>query len=251
MKKALYIVSIAVLFLTGHAGAKTEMGNDLALYLDEAMGNKALTKELVEGSRGINYYFRYMQIMTREAGRENGRPYIKLTLMEPASYYIAKCKVIKPHSLLLLMTEPESREGDTLALTAKVESVDTDKSILYLNPVIVKAKDLAAPKRGKEMIYETHSDATVYQFTAVGGKPVNITQADRDLIPWLDIENPKKAGKVKDAIQKSYTKEGWADYLLGELERRKTGKDSKRGDAARRAGLIVGLTNAPVLTDAE
>jgi hypothetical protein len=250
MKKIL-LMSVSVLLLSAAANvdAKTENGNDLCLYLDEAMGNKALTKELVSDTKGKNYFFRYMKIISRKAGRENGRPYIQLSLMEPSSYYVVRCKVIKPQSLLTLMNDPESREGDAIAMTAKVEKVDVENSVIYCNPVIVRHKDRIAPKRGKEMLYEVDPRATVYQYTAVEGKPVNITQADRDLIPWLDIEDPGKAKKVKDEIQKSYTRAEWADYLLKALEERKGGKSSKLADSARRAGLIVGQTNAPVLTD--
>jgi hypothetical protein len=252
VKKTLFVfVSVLMLFASIHADAKTENGNDLCLYLDEAMGNKKETEWLVSETKGKNYYFRYMKIIARKAGRENGRPYIKLSLMEPSSYYVVRCKVIKPNSLMLLMQDPESREGDCVAMTAKIEKIDTDASVIYCNPVIIRTKDREAPKRGKEFLYETDPNAVVYQFTALEGKLVTITAADQDIIPWLSVKDTDKAAKLKEEIQSQYTKEEWHAYLTGELDKRKSGKHSKRGDAARRAGLIIGQTNAPVLTDAE
>jgi len=94
-----------------------------------------------------------------------------------------------------------------VAATGVVESADPAARTVVLNPVIVRYKDVRAPKVGKEMLAERDSSAVVYSFT--GGKTaVNVSRRDADLIAD-EKEMIKKLGK-----------EGWANYLIGEIAKR-------------------------------
>lgn len=249
MKKISCLMLAVVIFSAVAALAKTENGNDIALYLEEAKGDKKKFAQLVSESKGKNFYFRYLEIMDMKSGRENNRPYITLTTMEPSSYFVVQFTVVKPVSLMKLMEEPESKRGTAIAVTGQIASVDLAKEKIILNPVIVQTKDRLTPKRGREMLGEIDPSARYYSFTGADGKPVSISYADKDILPWAGIENPAKAAKMKEEIQAQYTKEEWAEYCLNLLEQRKAGKQEARADAARRAGIISGATNAPVLSE--
>lgn len=228
--------------------AKTENGNDLVLYLDEAEGDKILLKELIGDTGSKNYYFRYLEILSMKAGRDSRGPYITIKTMEPSSYWTVAFTVTKPLSLKLLMEEPISEEGKAIGVTGKISKIEPEKELIILSPVIVKHKDRLAPKRGKELYGEINPEALYYTFTGVKGKKITISYADKDILPWSDIEDEKERAKLKKKIQIQYTKEEWFEYLEKKLAERHGGKADKDREAAMRAGIVMGATNAPVLS---
>ncbi len=75
-------------------GAATENGNDMCLSLSEAMEAEDLDEieSLREESKGVNYFFRYLEILEIKSGREGGRPYADILTREPSSYLKLKFK---------------------------------------------------------------------------------------------------------------------------------------------------------------
>ncbi len=252
MKKLHYLLLlVVVLFSAVSALAKTENGNDIALYFEEAKDNKKEFARLVDGTKGKRYFFRYLEIMNMKSGRKDGRPYVTIITIEPSSYFIVKFTVVKPYSLTMLMQDPISKNGTALALTGVISEVDRQSETITLNPVVLRHKDRSTPKRGTgtELLGEVDPTARYYSFTGAEGKPVVVSYGDRDILPWTAIEDPKKAAELKEEIQAQYTKAEWADYLTKLLEERKSGKKQAFKDAAMRAGVIRGSTNAPILAE--
>jgi len=233
--------------------ARTENGNDICLYLSEAIEakNRGELKHLKEVSKGINYFFRYLEIIEMKSGRTGGRPYIDIVAREPGSDFTLRFTVKKKRSLTRLLEEPESRRGSTIAVTGRAISIDEKGKVMVLDPVIVRHKDRKTPKRGKELLGEVDPTARYYSFTAVKGKKVELSYADRDILPWGLIEDPAERGRAKRATLQQYTDEEWADYLLNELAKRDKIKASGLIEAKTKAGIIRSSTNAPALTKEE
>jgi hypothetical protein len=185
--------------------ARTSNGNDFALYYDEAKTDHE-RKELLDDAKGRPHFFRYLMISELEKGDQKGRPFIVIRAFEPASHMDVKMFVSKRVSLGKLSEEPVSTIGDAIAVTGVVTGIK-DNTIL-LNPVVVRYKDRLYPKRGKELLYEVDPTATFYSFTG-GKKAVNLTYQDRDLL------------QHKSSILSSRGRQGWAEFLLQEVEKRK------------------------------
>lgn len=204
---------MAVPVARGEAGG-TANGNDLALFFSEAKSDTE-RKALVAAAVEKQHFFRYLKITERVDSVEDRNPIVRLTTLEPSSGYSVKFIVRKTMSLEVLKRDPPCKVGDTIAVTGVVRSVDKTTKNIILNPVIVRLRDRAAPKAGKEMLYEIDPSAIVYSFT--GGKfPVNVSKRDADLL------------SREAEIMGSRGKNGWAEYLRDEIEKR-----DKAANAAR------------------
>lgn len=185
---------------------KTPSGNEFALYLTEAKTD-AEQKALVSKALGQQHFFRYLRVVTLQEGETNGFPYVFLSMTEPSSQMTVWCTVMKSLSLAKLKEEPVTKVGDCVALTGVMVIADINKKLIVLNPVIVRYKDLPAPKPGKELLAERDSSAVVYSYT--GGKnPVNVTRRDEDL-----LQHEKE-------ILGSQGKDAWSQFLLKEIAKR-------------------------------
>ena len=195
------------LALTGIAAfGNTPNGNELALYLTEAK-TTAEQRALINDALGKQHFFRYLRVVTKQEGETNGYPFVFLAMKEPSSQLTVWCTVMKTISLEKLQEEPVTKVGDCVALTGVVAIVDLNKKLIVLNPVIVRYKDLPAPKPGKELLAERDSSAVIYSFT--GGKnPVNVSKRDADLLTH-----------EKEMLE-SLGKDGWSQYLLKEIAKR-------------------------------
>lgn len=231
---------ILSLLIIHHASAKTENGNDFCLYLDEAIQakDKGEIKYLKEESKNVNYFFRYLAVSQIKGGRLSGRPYIDIVAQEPSSYFNIKFRVKKKISLTKLLEEPETKQGSAVAVTGKIKSIDTRKKLIVLSPVIIRYKDRLAPKVGKESLGEVDSTATYYSFTAVKGKKVSLSYADKDLIDKNRSRIPKFTASYEE-------KEAWADFLIKEKAKRDKIRAKKLIDAKIKAGIMKGSTEAP------
>lgn len=245
--RVLFLIVLSLAFVVSQVKGATDNGNDLALYLSEAKDNKTAFDEIVKDTPEKNYYFRYLEIINMDSGRQNGAPFVHVECMEPSSYFKVEFTITKPVSLTKLMEEPVTKEGDAIAVTGKIGSIDAKKEIIILNPVIVRHKDRLTPKRGKELLGEVDPTARFYSFTGAGGKRVEVSYGDKDILPWSSLESEAEQQKLKEKIQLQYTKEEWADYLLAKLAQRSDETKDKKKDAAIRAGIVAGSTNAPVL----
>lgn len=248
MKKAFGVVFMMFVVVLS-VSAKTENGNDLALYLDEAKDNKKQFDLLASETGENNYYFRYLEIVNMDSGRQNGAPFIHIKANEPSSYFTVEFTVTKSVSLQLLMQEPVSKPGEAIAVTGKIEKLDQKKRLIVLNPVIVRHKDRLERKRGKEMLYEVDQNAVYYSFTGAAGKLVQLKYADRDLLPGSDEPDPVKAAKILADAQKNYTKAEWADHLLAQIAVRDEERRQQANRAAINAGIVRGATNAPIIPE--
>ena len=206
MRAQQIIIGVALLLGVAVSGAvaKTSNGNDFALYYIEARTDPE-RKELVDDARGRPHFFRYLQIMELEKGEKDGRPFIAIVAFEPASYMDVKFFVSKRVSLSKLSEAPVSTIGDAIAVTGVIKSVA--KNTITLSPMVVRHKDRLSPKRGKEMLYEVDPGATFYSYTG-GKKAVSLTYKDRDLL------------QHRDQVLAKGGKQGWADFLAGELAKR-------------------------------
>jgi ribosomal protein L14 len=192
----------------------TPSGNEFARDLAEAKTPSA-RKMILDDALGKQHFFRYLRIVNLEQGESGGNPFIELTTREPSSGMTVKLKVMKSLSLATLKEAPASGVGDAVAVTGVIQSADPVKRVMVLNPVVVRYKDLLAPKVGKEMHYERDSSGIVYSFTG-GKEAVNVSKRDEDLL------------KNEGTIIAERGKDGWARYLLDEIAKR-----DKAADAAR------------------
>ena len=210
--KILQIILIALLFLgTGavQSLAKTDNGNDFALYYSEC-ATDAERKALLDDAKGRPHFFRYLQIMEMEKGEQGGRPFIAVLAFEPASFMDVKFYITKRISLQKLSEEPTSTIGDAIAVTGRIESIDANT--ITLNPVVIRHKDRLTPKRGKELLYEVDPSGTFYSYT--GGKTaVSLTYKDRDLLQYRDRVLAEKGNQ------------GWTDFLTLELAKRNKARE--------------------------
>lgn len=204
--RIIVIIVACVALAGGAASGKTANGNELALYLTEAKTD-AERKALLDEALGQQHFFRYLRVVTLDAGETNGYPYVFLSMTEPSSQMTVECKVLKSLSLAKLKEDPVTKVGDAVALTGVVAGVDVAKKLITLNPVIVRYKDLLAPQPGKELLAERDTSVIVYSFT--GGKnPVNVTKRDEDLL------------KYEKEILDTQGKDAWAQFLLKEIAKR-------------------------------
>ena len=193
---------LAAASMASVAKAETSNGNDFALYYSEAK-TPAERSKLLEEHKGRPHLFRYLQVM--EIEEKNGRAF-DITAFEPSSLMDVRFVVTKTESLKKLREEPATKRGDAVALTGVVMGIASNT--IFLNPVIIRHKDILTPKRGKEMLYEVDASATFYSFTG-GERPVSLTYQDRDLLQY------EAQIKARDG------KKGWAEFLEREVAKRK------------------------------
>lgn len=203
------LLIVMALGISGSAMAKTSNGNDFALYYSEAQSEED-QQWLLDEAKGHAHFFRYLQILEMEEIIKDGNYAVKITCFEPASYMDVKFTVTKRESLKLLRSDPESVPGKALAVTGKVTDIESNSILLY--PVIVRHKDRLSPAIGKELLCEVSPTATFYSFTG-GNQEVNVTYKDRDLL------------QHKDKVLAQGGKQGWTDFLVKELAKRKKARD--------------------------
>jgi hypothetical protein len=205
---ALYIAVTVLSVWPGFSarGAAVPNGNEYALRLVEAKTPAERQTIIAEGV-GKNHSFRYLHVLELRQSNTNGAPVIFLKTREPSSGMQVSFLVQKSISLSVLQKEPATQVGDAVAVLGVVERADPVKREMVLNPVIVRYKDLLSPKVGKEMLSERDSSAIIYSFTG-GKKAVNVSKRDQDLV-----------ANEKEMIEK-LGKDGWAEYLLGEIAKR-------------------------------
>ncbi|NQU38382.1 MAG: hypothetical protein HQ523_00340 [Lentisphaerae bacterium] len=207
MKRFTMTILALLTALSSGAWARTDNGNDVALYLSEAR-TPSDQKSLISDAMGRPHYFRYLRIMTIEEGETNGLPCMAFVTEEPASYMKVAFTISKPVSMKTLKEAPPSMIGDAIAVSGKIAAVDLKRQLITLRPVIVRHKDRLTPKIGKEMLYELDPSAICYSFTAV--KPgVQLPYKHRDLLDH------------KAEILEKQGKQAWADFLRSELAKRK------------------------------
>ncbi len=207
-------VVMGALLVASVGSASVPSGNELALYLKEAK-TPAARKMLLDEALGKPHFFRYLQIEELQPGESGGAPYMDLIAREPSSSMRVRFKVVKSLSLATLKEAPVSAIGDAIAVTGVIESMDSVKRELVLNPVIVRYKDRLAPKVGKEMHYERDNSGIVYSFTG-GKEPVNVSKRDEDLV------------KHEGRIIAERGKDGWAKFLLDEIAKRDKAAKAER-----------------------
>jgi hypothetical protein len=192
----------------------TPSGNEFALFLSETKSAME-RKTLLDDALGKPHFFRYLRIVDMEQGSSAGAPFITLTTCEPSSGMTVKFKVVKSLSLAVLKEAPPSGTNDAVAVTGVIQSADPAKRVMVLSPVIVRYKDILAPKVGKEMHYERDNSGIVYSFTA-GKEPVNVSKRDEDLLQY------------EDQMLAERGKEGWAKFLLDEIAKRDKAAKAER-----------------------
>ncbi|MBN2302653.1 MAG: hypothetical protein JXN60_09070 [Lentisphaerae bacterium] len=222
------------------AHAKTENGNDFCLYLLEALDSKRNNEatHLIKEAEDVNYFFRYLEIIDIGSGKSGDFPYVDMVTREPSSYFTLKFRVNKKVSLTKLAEEPVSDKGSAIAISGRIAKVDIKSRTIFIDPVIVRYKDNLAPKAGKELLGEVDSSAVYYSYTAVKGKKVSISYADRDLID----DNRTRIPEYNDSDAK---KEAWADFLLKEKSKRDKIRAQKAKEAKIKAGIIKNDTELP------
>jgi len=193
------------------AEARTSNGNDFALFFSEAKTERERSELLVD-ARGQAHYFRYLRIFKLEEGHQDRRPYVAIEAIEPSSYMQVAFRTTKNVSLRKLSEDPESTVGDAIAVTGKIVSADSEKNLIEIHPVIVRHKDRAQPKVGKELLYEIDPKAIYYSYTG-GKKAVHLTYRDRDLL------------KFKSEILETQGQQAWADFLEREVAKRKQARE--------------------------
>lgn len=187
-------------------GVAVPNGNEYALRLVEAKTPAERKAVLAEGV-GKNHFFRYLQVLEITKSDNNGAPVIFLKTREPSSGMQVSFLVQKSISLSILQKDPPTKVGDAVAAVGVMERIDPVKKEIVLNPVILRYKDLLAPKVGKEMLSERDTSAIIYSFTG-GKKAVNVSKRDQDLV----TNEKEMIGKLG--------KDGWAEYLLAEIAKR-------------------------------
>ena len=215
---------LVISFFSGKtAWAKTENGNELALYITEAKSPSEY-KPLIDNALTKQHLFRYLKIYSIEKGQSKAGPMVSIVALEPSSSMNIQFTVRKTQSILKLMEDPETKVNDCIAVIGVVASADKDKNVIVLNPVIVRNKDRSAPKAGKEFLYEVDASATAYSFTG-GDEPVNLSKQDMDLLQFKS--QYYGAGDTKG-------KKAWANFLLKEIAKREKERRAKAFSSFKR-----------------
>jgi hypothetical protein len=186
--------------------AATSNGNDFALALSEAR-SAAQKSSVLDDARGRPHFFRYLTISEISDVDVDGRPGAHIVASEPASLMAVEFTVVGSNSLKVLKDEPVSKVGDAVAVSGKVESLDEARNTIVLDSTIVRHKDRATPKPGKELLAEVNPSAVVYSFTE-GPRPLMVEARDRDLL------------ERKDAIMANGGGKAWFEFLEAELAKR-------------------------------
>jgi len=195
--------------------AATSNGNDFALALSEA-GSPAEKKPLLADAIGRPHFFRYLSVSEIAEVDVDGRPGLHIEALEPASLMTVEFTVTAPNSLKLLKESPETKVGDAVAVTGKVASCNEEVNAILLDSPIVRHKDRAAPKPGKELLSEVNPSAVVYSYTE-GPRPLMVEARDRDLL------------ERKDAIMADGGGKAWFEFLEAELAKRAAERAAKGG----------------------
>lgn len=186
--------------------AATLNGNDFALALSEAR-TPAEKASILDDARGRPHFFRFLTISEMSETVVNSRPGVRIVASEPASLLNVEFTVSASSSMKVLKDSPETKVGDAVAITGKVESSDDGRNAIVLSDSIVRNKDRSAPKPGKELLAEVNSTAVVYSFTE-GPRPLQVEARDRDLL------------ERKDQIMANGGGKAWFEFLEAELAKR-------------------------------
>jgi len=225
---------LVISFLSGTmVRAKTANGNELALYITEAKSPSEYMP-LIDNALTKQHLFRYLKIYSLEKGQSKDGPIVSIVAMEPSSSMTVQFTVRKTQSILKLMEDPETKVNDYIAVIGVVASVDKEKNIIVLNPVIVRNKDRSAPKAGKEYLYEVDASANAYSFTG-GDEPVNLSKQDMDLLQFKS--QYYGAGDTKG-------KKAWANFLLKEIAKREKERRAKAFSSFQRVNVDEGNDGA-------
>lgn len=194
------------IFATLPLRAATSNGNDFALALSEARSAAEKTSVL-DDARGRPHFFRYLTISEMSEVDVEGRPGVRIVATEPASLMNVEFTVGASNSLKLLKDSPETKVGDALAVSGKVESCDEGRNTIVLDSPIVRHKDRATRKPGRELLAEVSPTAVVYSYTE-GPRPLMVEARDRDLLQRKNEITANGGGKA------------WFEYLEAELAKR-------------------------------
>ena len=215
MKKRLTLAATAlVIGLTLSAQAATSNGNDFALYYHEA-NTPDKKSAVLKDAEGRPHFFRYLKILEMTEGDEEGKHYVDVTAVEPASSMNVKLRISATNSLALLKNSPETKIGDAIAVTGKVNSVDTEKNTIVLDSSIVRHKDVLSRKPGKELLAEVDPTALVYSYTE-GPRPIMLQAQDKDLL------------ESRDKILEQGGPKAWFEFLETEIAKRKAQRAAER-----------------------
>jgi hypothetical protein len=208
------VIVLGIVWGVHISSAAVKSGNEYALSLAEAK-TPADQKALVTEGHRKQFFFRYLTVLDIQKGTNSVYPTLSLKTREPSSGFTVSFLVQKSLSLAVLLKEPATKVGDAVAVSGAVQSADPVKRTITLNPVIVRYKDLTAPKVGKEMLSERDDSAIIYSFTG-GKQAVNVSKRDADLV-----------ANEKEMIQK-LGKDGWAQYLITEIAKRDKAAKAQR-----------------------
>lgn len=209
------VLLLASLTAAEQACARTSNGNDFALYVSEQAPGSEARKALVNEALNRPHAFRYLQIMDLTGDTADGQAVVHLTCFEPASLMDVKFTVEKPVSLKLLKDAPESKRGDAIAVTGRLDAVDDKENSITLSDVIIRHKDRLSPAVGRELLCEVAPGATFYTYSG-GKRAVSLTFEDRDLL------------QHKDRVLAAGGKQAWADFLEKNLAERNAARAKAR-----------------------
>lgn len=196
------------------AYAATSNGNDFALYYHEANTPDKKSAVLKE-AEGRPHFFRYLKILEMTEGDDSGRHYVDVTAVEPASSMNVKLRISATNSLALLKDPPETKVGDAIAVTGKVNTVDTEKNTIVLDSSIVRHKDVLKRNPGKELLSAVDPTALVYSYTE-GPRPIMLQAQDKDLL------------ESRDKILEQGGPKAWFEFLETEIAKRKAQRALER-----------------------
>ena len=206
--------SVLAIGLTISAQARTSNGNDFALSYHEATTPDKKSAILKE-AEGRPHFFRYLKIVEMTEGDEGGKHFVDLKSIEPASSMNVQFRVTAYESLAKLKDSPETKVGDAIAVTGKVNSVDTEKNTIVLDSSIVRHKDVLSRKPGKELLSEVDPTALVYSYTE-GPRPIMLQAQDKDLL------------ESRDKILEQGGPKAWFEFLEAEIAKRKAQRAAER-----------------------
>jgi hypothetical protein len=126
-----------------------------------------------------------------------------------------KLRISATNSLALLKNSPETKVGDAIAVTGKVNSVDREKNTIVLDSSIVRYKDVLSRKPGKELLSEVDPTALVYSYTE-GPRPIMLQAQDKDLL------------ESRDKILEQGGPKAWFEFLETEIAKRKAQRAAER-----------------------